>query len=114
MLTESLTVPKAAFEASTGWELKPEGACRGALCVPLNSAQDGDTVALTPLAEALGMPLVKADAQDLWALGPAVVGNRALASAQAPNLTLPDLSGQPFELASLKGKKVVVYAWAPY
>ena len=27
---------------------------------------------------------------------------------------LPDLAGNPFKLSSLKGQKIVVFAWAPY
>ncbi len=114
MLIESLNIPRADFEAATGWALKPEGACRGELCVPLNPAPQGHDIDVEPIAAALGMPLVKAAGQDLWALGPAVIGNRALATAEAPNLTLPDLQGNAFELSSQRGKKVVVYAWAPY
>ncbi len=33
---------------------------------------------------------------------------------EAPDLVLPDLDGQPFELASLRGQKVVLVAWSPY
>jgi peroxiredoxin len=39
---------------------------------------------------------------------------RVLSSARAPELNLPDLDGNTFKLSSLKGKKVLVYAWAPY
>ena len=31
-----------------------------------------------------------------------------------PDLTLPDLDGKPFHLSSLRGQKVLLYAWAPY
>jgi peroxiredoxin len=50
----------------------------------------------------------------MWALGPESIGSRALSSAEAPNLRLPDLEGNEFELSSLRGQKIVVYAWAPY
>ena len=34
--------------------------------------------------------------------------------ALAPELTLPDLDGRPFELSSLRGQKVVLAAWASW
>ena len=61
-----------------------------------------------------GMPLVAAEEHRLWALGPVDIGSRALASAEAPELRLPDLDGNTFSLSSLRGQKVLLYAWAPY
>jgi len=78
------------------------------------SEAPGEMIELSVIAKAMGMPLVSAPEHNLWALGPESVGSRALTSAEAPPLSLPDLNGQLFDLATLKGKKVVVYAWAPY
>ena len=60
------------------------------------------------------MPLVEERAYGLWALGPASFASRALVSAEAPDLRLPDLDGNEFRLSSLRGQKVLLYAWAPY
>jgi|AntAceMinimDraft_12_1070368.scaffolds.fasta_scaffold34270_2 hypothetical protein len=35
MLLTSLTLPVAEFEQGTGWKIKPEGACKGDICMPL-------------------------------------------------------------------------------
>ena len=113
MLLRSLHVPKAEFEAGTGWTLKPEGACQGEVCIPL-SRPAGDSIDVASVAGDIGMPLVAAPEHGLWALGPASIGSRALTSAVAPELRLPDLDGQEFRLSSLRGKKVLLYAWAPY
>ena len=113
MLLRSLHVPKTEFEAGTGWTLKPEGACRGDMCIPL-SRPAGASIDVVSVAGDIGMPLVAAPEHGLWALGPASIGSRALTSAEAPELRLPDLDGQEFRLSSLKGKKVLLYAWAPY
>lgn len=113
MLLNSLTIPKADFEIGTGWQLKPEGACKGDVCIPLPK-QANDSVDVEQLATAMALPLVKAEQQSLWSLGPQSIGNRTLLSAQAPDLELPDINGKPFKLSSLKGQKVMVYAWAPY
>ena len=112
MLLRSLSVPKHEFEAATGWTLKPEGACRGEVCIPL-SKPTGKTVDVRQLANDIGMPLVGPE-RGLWALGPASIGSRALATAEAPELTLPDLDGNEFHLSSLRGQKVLLFAWAPY
>ena len=113
MLLRSLKVPKHEFEAGTGWALKPEGACRGDVCIPL-SRPASDPVDVVQVANDIGMPLVEAAGHGLWALGPASIGSRALASAEAPELTLPDLDGRTFNLSSLRGQKVLLFAWAPY
>lgn len=113
MLLRSLHISKAEFEAGTGWTLKPEGACQGPVCIPLSRAP-GDTVDVARVAHDMGMPLVASEEHGLWALGPASVGSRALASAEAPELRLPDLDGKTFSLSSLRGQKVLLYAWAPY
>lgn len=113
MLLRSLAIPKNEFEAGTGWTLKPEGACQGSVCIPL-STPAGDTVDVAKVAGEIGMPLVSDPDYGLWALGPASIGSRALASAAAPELRLPDLAGREFSLSSLRGQKVLLYAWAPY
>ena len=113
MLLRSLNIPKAEFEAGTGWTLKPEGACQGDMCIPL-SRSAGDSIDVVSVAGDIGMPLVAAPEHGLWALGPASIGSRALTSAEAPELRLPNLDGQEFRLSSLRGKKVLLFAWAPY
>jgi hypothetical protein len=50
----------------------------------------------------------------VWAVGPETLGGRALISAEAPDLVLPDLDGNEFALRSMRGKKVALVAWAPY
>ena len=117
MLLRSLHVSRSEFEAGAGWRLKPEGACQGDVCIPLSQpagTSDDDAVDVARVAGDLGMPLVAAPEFGLWALGPASIGSRALATAQAPDLRLPDLDGQEFRLSSLRGQKVLLYAWAPY
>ena len=113
MLLRSPNVPRSEFEAGTGWHLKPEGACQGNVCIPL-SQPAGDPVDVARVANDIGMPLVAAPEFGLWSLGPASIGSRALASAEAPDLRLPDLNGNEFRLSSLRGQKVLLYAWAPY
>ena len=114
MIVDRLDIDAGSFEAATGWELKPEGACKGDVCVPLGrSASDGfDLVAA---ANRLGMAIVADADAGLWSIGPESLGGRSLATAVAPDLCLPDvLTGADVKLSSLRGKKVVIASWAPY
>jgi hypothetical protein len=116
MIFTSARPTVAEIEAGTGWELKPEGACRGEVCVPLTAGTIGSdkTVDAAAFAQRLGMPLVHDSASGLSALGPSSSSGHALVTAMAPELVLPDLDGNEFRLSSLRGRKVVIVAWAPY
>ena len=109
MLLDHIDIDAESFHAGTGWEIKPEGACKGEICVPLPEG-----FGLTGTAQRLGMALVHDEEHGLWALGPETITGRALITAEAAELELPDLEGNPFRLSSLRGQKVVLVAWAPY
>ena len=113
MLVTSLEIGRSEFESGTGWELKPEGACKGDVCIPLTQPP-GDTVDVTSLAEQMSLAIVEDSTHGLWAIGPESINAHALTTAQAPELCLPDVLGVEFRLSSLRGQKVLVYAWAPY
>jgi len=108
----SARVPVEEFERVTGWRSKPEGLCRDERCVPFASA-DPATIELAAAAEALAMPLVHDARHGLWALGAEAAG-RALRSAVAPELELPDFRGGVFRSSSLRGTKVLLVAWASW
>ncbi len=112
MILEQLEIDVDELRRRTGWELKPEGLCKGAVCVPLPAA--GGSVDARALAERLGMPLVEEPAHGVWALGPETLTGRVLTSAEAPDLVLPDVDGRPFRLSSLRGQKVVLMTWASW
>ena len=112
MILNRPELPVEDFERETGWLLKPEGACRGGVCVPM--PPQGTTVRLDVMADQLGMALVHDEGHHLWALGPSTVSGRALESAEAPDFTLPDLDGLAFRLSALRGQKVVLVAWASW
>jgi hypothetical protein len=98
----------------TGWTMTSQGACKGEVCVPLAAGTVvGDRVDAAAFAERLQMPLVHDEANGLWAMGPES-GGRALTTAVAPDLVLPDRSGRPFALSSLRGQKVLLVAWASW
>src|SRR4051794_1053157 len=112
MIVDRPVVTPEELERRTGWKLEPEGACKGDRGVPLPRRDDG-TLELRVLAERLGMLLVHDSVHGLWAVGPES-GPHALASADLPEITLPDRQGRPFALRSLRGQKVLLVAWASW
>jgi hypothetical protein len=111
VILDHLDISPDEFHAGTGWEIKPEGACKSEICVPLDRAGAFD---VSSVAARLRMALVRDDEAGLWALGPESLGDRALVTAEAPDLVLPDFDGNEFRLSSLRGQKVALVAWAPY
>ncbi|MEJ7569826.1 MAG: hypothetical protein WKF41_16365 [Gaiellaceae bacterium] len=92
---------------AVGWEAKPQGLCRGELCVPF-PLEDG-RVDLAAFAERLGQPV--AHEGDTWAFGEP---RRPAGSLDAPDFTLPDLDGRLHSLADYRGNKVLLVSWASW
>jgi AhpC/TSA family len=111
VIVDRLDLSAQEFANATGWEIKPEGACKAEVCVPLGGSGGFDAMAA---AKRLGMAVVEDQEASLWAFGPESLGGRALVSAEAPDLVLPDLEGKDVRLSTLRGQKVVLVAWAPY
>lgn len=109
MILDTIDIDTDAFFDGTGWQIKPEGACKGDVCVPLP-----DGFSLEYAAQRLGMAVVADESTGRWALGPESLNGQALVTAEAPDLVLDDIDGNEFRLSSLRGKKVVLVAWAPY
>jgi hypothetical protein len=115
MLIDHLDLTPAEFHEMTGWEIKPEGACKDDQCVPLPGveiAADG-TLDARAVADRMGMPLVADEQHGVWALGPRA-GGRVLESTAIPEIELADFGGNAFRLASLRGRKVMLLAWASW
>lgn len=102
-------VTKQSFEAGTGWAIKPQGACKDERCVPLGQ----EAFDVRKVTERLGMAVVHDAENGLYAIGPES-GGRALASAIAPDFTLPEWRGGDFTLSSLRGQKALLLAWASW
>ena len=113
-----LTAPDAV--ALTGWEIKPEGFCKGPVCVPLPRGGErevvrGDRVDVAALWRHLGKPVVRSDRGDAWVLGEGAQERAAaLASLEAPDFTLPDADGRLHSLSDHRGKKVLLVTWASW
>ncbi len=115
---ERVFVGAEGLAGATGWVLKPEGLCREAVCVPVRdrTALEGPAgVDLAGFAAALGRPLALDVAERTAALGTAAAERaNALASLEAPDFSLPDLTGRQHSLAEQHGKKVLLIAYASW
>lgn len=110
--------------SKTGWELKPEGFCRGELCVPLPpgreaefSRKDSDSTLLnfTALADAVGKPWGADAKHRVWYIGTESAARaNSLRTRIAPDFELPDADGKLHHLSDHRGKKVLLLAWASW
>lgn len=112
MILKTFLVDPQDLARRTGWQIKPEGACKDERCVPLPAAS-AEGLDAHVLAQRLGMPLLHDEKHQLWCLGPES-GGHTLSSASLPDIVLPDLDGVPFALESLRGQKVLILAWASW
>ena len=107
-----------AVRAALGWELKPQGLCRGDACLPVRPAHGllrDDGIDLAALAALLDRPLaLDAGERVAWLGASAVERGARLASLEAPDFTLPDLDGHPHALTDFRGRKVFLLAWASW
>lgn len=108
-------VDPTQFAERTGWDPKPQGLCRGEVCVPAPAAVRSDgTLDIQMAAERLGMPIVHDTIHGVAAIGPATTTGRALSTTVAADPELLTRDGQPFRLSSLHGRKVLLVAWSSY
>jgi hypothetical protein len=119
---ERLWLDPAELERAGGWEWKPEGVCRGPLCVPVppradwvRGAGSGLRIDLAGLSRHMGQPVVLSPEHGVWSVGDAAadVADR-LRSLEAPDFTLPDLDGHMHALAAFRGRKVFLLFWASW
>jgi hypothetical protein len=114
----TLQLSPEALKAALGWELGPEGLCAQAACIPVppgSSLMTGERVDLGGLAAILERPLALDLAERAGYLGvSARQRGEALVSLQAPDFALPDLDGRLHSLASHRGKKVLLVAYASW
>ena len=110
-------LPKA-----TGWQMKPQGACLGDLCVPVPEHKREDWIAdaedwvwfnYSEFADLLGQKYVRDG--DVWSLGSIPeVRRMGLESAVAPDFELADRNGDVLKLSDFRGRKVVLFSWSSW
>jgi len=96
---------------ATGWSLKPEGLCRGEMCVPAKGL-DADALELSSVASALHRSVVV----DVDGGVAAFAGDPMSAGMRASidELELPDLDGNIVRMSDFAGRKRLLIAWASW
>ena len=107
---------------ATGWQMKPQGACLGELCVPLPTNKREDWIAdaddwvwfcYSGFADMIGQKYVRDG--DVWSLGSVPEVRRSgLESAIAPDFEVTERNGERLRLSDLGGRKVVLFTWSSW
>ena len=122
--THALWLDATELKQAAGWEHKPEGICRGDLCVPIPpgresefaSKRDGAAMLnFSAVADLMGKPWAGDAKNRVWYFGAeAAERGDALRTLEAPDFELPDLDGKLHRLSDYRGRKVFLLAWASW
>jgi hypothetical protein len=114
----AVLVAPADFAAATGWELKPEGLCRGGLCVALRAFPGvvvDDRIDLVAVAAPMQREVLADIPAGVVAYGEHAAGVGArLAERVAADFTLADLDGKPHTFSAIGRKKKLLVTWASW
>jgi hypothetical protein len=123
---DRLWIPLDELERSTGWTAKPEGLCRGELCVPVPAAhrsewiersdEAGRRLDFAAFAAHLGHAIARDEDRGIWSFGPAADRGAPAGAGpvMAPEVRFPDLDGALHALSDYRGKKVLLYCWSSW
>jgi hypothetical protein len=112
----ALWIRKRDLSRVDGFELKPQGACRADLCIPIPKALTrGEFFNLSAFAKKAGQAVVANAEARVWSLGEMQALGGGLANSRiAPDFEVPDRLGRPVHLAGFRGKKALVVTWASW
>jgi hypothetical protein len=118
-----LWITTVDLKRATGFELKPQGVCRNELCFPVPKTRQQEFVRKTrgktwfdvvAFARLVHQPVVHDEALATWYFGLRSDQRQGLSSLEAPDFTLPDMSGKAHSLSDFRGKKVLLLTWASW
>jgi hypothetical protein len=108
---------------TSGFVVKPEGACLDDICIPIPRGDSALSVAregkqwinATELARKLGQAYAVDAETGTWSFGEVpTVRSVQLRSAIAPDFELKDRTGKLVHLSDFRGKKVLLKTWASW
>ena len=106
------------FERLSGWSLKPEGLCKGAVCVPVINSQllsDGMSIDLIEFSRIVNQNIVVDSQYRVAAFGEQAPSRAGLMkSLDAPNFTLPDIHGKQVSFSDFNRRKRLLLAWSSW
>jgi hypothetical protein len=120
---EQLWITVFDLTRATGFELKPQGVCRGELCFPIPRSREPEFLRkkgqttwfnLMAFAELVHQPVAHDQALSTWYFALRSDQRQVLYSLEAPDFTLPDMRGQWHALSDFRGKKVLLLTWASW
>jgi hypothetical protein len=111
-----LWIRKRDLPRVNGFTLKPQGACRADLCMPIPKEMvRGEYFNLTAFASKAGQVVVADAEQRVWSFGEMrALGGGLSNSRTAPDFTVPDRLGRPVHLAGFRGRKALIVTWASW
>lgn len=122
--SSDLWITTGDLSRATRFVIKPQGVCRDELCFPLPKNRKAEFVSkkgkttlfnLSEFARLIRQPVVVDQKNGVWYFGARnAEQNGYLTSLEAPNFTLPDLSGKLHSLADFRGKRVLLVTWASW
>ncbi len=112
--SNDLWVRSADLPRINQFELKPQGACRADMCIPVaKNLKNGEWFNLSGFARKVHQTVV-ADS-GVWSFGEIpVIRGSFYNSRIAPDFAVPDRKGQTVHLSDFRGKKVLVVTWASW
>lgn len=112
----ALWVLKKDLPRINGFEIKPQGACREDICIPIpRGMMRGDLFNLTAFAARVGQKFIADPAARVWSFGEIpVVQGAYVESRIAPDVAVPNRKGTPVRLSQFRGKKVLLVTWASW
>ena len=115
-----LWLDAASFADVTGYEVKPEGMCKGPICVPVprgaaSYVDEAGYIDAAAFWRHIGNIAVSDATGETWAFG-AGAGERrqALETLEAPDFELPDFDGRMHRLSDYRGRRVFLASWASW
>ena len=116
MIVDRLDMTGVEFHRLTGWEIKPEGACKDDRCVPLVPPVRDDRWPDRPRCGHGASRHADGPRRDARTVGDRRLSRAAGCSrARAcPMSCFPTSVDQPFDVATLRGRKVLLLAWASW
>jgi hypothetical protein len=114
IIDQNLWVQKHDLPRINEFEVKPQGACRADVCIPLSKTlKNGDWFNLTGFASKLGEKVV-AD-QNVYSFGEIPVLRGGFYNNRiAPDFAVADRKGKVVHLSDFRGKKTLVITWASW
>jgi hypothetical protein len=111
---ENLWVLKNDLPRINEFEVKPQGACRADVCIPLSKTlKNGDWFNLTGFAKKLNETVVVD--QNVYSFGEIPVLRGGFYNSRiAPDFAVPDRKGKLVHLSDFRGKKTLVITWASW